>query len=84
MDTVPKLVECLTDTQILLHPTKIIFYNFENVEGVGLLNASIMLAKQFIYAKRCLEKELEFYTFKDRSMEFIKIERQFVLKNKLN
>lgn len=67
--------ECLTDTEITLTPKRIIFNNFEDIEFAGMFNAVILMAKQYLYSCRCLDKEYGFYTFKENLFQVVKYER---------
>lgn len=63
--------ECLTDTEINLSMENIFFCNYPDN---NFLNTLLIMAKQFIFARRLAEKELNIYTFKEHLMIYVKIE----------
>lgn len=75
--------ECMTDAEILLSPTKILFNNFDNEVPYALfLNTALLTAKHFIFVRKCLDKSINFYIFKDHLREIMKMERDWALKTK--
>lgn len=62
--------ECLTDTEIMLTPSIILFNNMDN----WTINAILLSAKQFIFSRKVQDKFINFYVFKDILREQIKIE----------
>lgn len=63
--------ECQTNTEIEFSIEEIFFCNHE----LDILNVLFLLAKQFIFNRHCLDKELNIYTFREYVMEVIRIER---------
>lgn len=70
--------EALTDTEVDILPQTITYCNHED----DLYNTLLLLAKQYIFRTRCLDKTLNVYNFKDYVMEIIQIERYQAFKNK--
>lgn len=63
--------ECQTDSEINFTIEEVFFCNHED----QLLNILFLIAKQYIFNRRCLEKELNIYTYRDYMSEIIRIER---------
>lgn len=70
--------EALTDTETELNPEIITFCNSDD----ELFNTLIMIAKQYVFRCRCLDKTLNVYNFKDYLMELIRIERYDAFRTK--
>lgn len=70
--------ESLTDTEVEMTPEIITFCNHED----DLYNSLILIAKQHIFSKRCLDKELSVYNYKEQVMQNIRIERYHALQTK--
>lgn len=67
--------ECLTDSEITLSPRRILLNNFEGVCAAPFLNAALLIAKYHLYVNFCLDKEFNFYNFKDELTNIIRYER---------
>lgn len=74
--------ECLTDTEITLSPCKILLNNFENIPYAAFLNTALLCAKQFIFVRKCLDKSINFYIFKDELKLIMKMERDKALQTR--
>lgn len=73
--------ECLTDTEINLTHSNIMFNNVETDRHETSLNMFIMIPKQFLFSERCIGKtEMNIYNFKDRLKEIMKYEHSKALK----
>lgn len=70
--------ECLTDTEIELPHDVIILCNSDS----DFLNVLLIIAKQYIFNRKCLGKELNVYTFKERVADIIRIERFYAFRTK--
>lgn len=68
--------ECLTDSEIVIDKESFFFCNHED----DLLNVLFILLKQYIFNRRCLDKELNVYTFKEHVMDIVRIERYAAFK----
>lgn len=66
--------ECLTNQEFNL--TKIQVF-VQMGKKITTLDCIILLAKQYIYLIRCLDKELNFYNFKDHLYRIVKYERYY-------
>lgn len=64
--------EAMTDTEITINLENISFCNHE----LDLINTLILIAKQFIFARRANKREPNIYLFKERVMLIVKVERQ--------
>lgn len=71
--------ECATNKEINL--TKEIVFFCNCVES-DLLNTLLVVAKQFIFARRIAEESLNIFVLKDKIMDIIAIERNYALRNK--
>lgn len=64
--------ECLQDIEINLSQQNIYFCNYDNDD---LLNTLLLIAKQYIFYAKTIDREPNVYIFKERVMEIIRIER---------
>lgn len=71
--------ECLTDTEIEITEENVFFCNHQD----DLFNILLLIAKQYIFARKCVDKlELSLATFKDKVMEIISIEHYSAFRTK--
>ena len=68
------------NTQFDINPEEIIFNRFKE-SNAGMVNTIILITKQFIYAKRCLGKELTFLELAQSIAQTRKIEEFIARKN---
>lgn len=71
--------EALTDTEVNPELENVCFCNYEEDK---LLSTIILLAKQHIFSRKCIDREPNVYIFKDSLMQLISIERYQALKTK--
>lgn len=70
--------ECQTDTEIFLDMETVFFCNHDD----SFLNVLLLIAKQYIFTTRCLDKTLNIYLYKDKVMDIVRMERHFALTTK--
>lgn len=69
--------ECLMDSEITLSVEEIFFCNSDD----DLLNTLFLIAKQFIFSRKCFGRLPNIYIFRDNLMEIIHIERSYAFSN---
>lgn len=70
--------EALTDTEITITLENVSFCNHE----INILNTLIIIGKQFIFARKLIDREPNIHIFKDKVMDIVKIERKIALDTK--
>lgn len=66
--------EAMTDSEVLFE-NKFLLLNMY-VDKITILDTLVLIAKQYIFRCKCMEKDLNFYNYKDEVLLICKIERR--------